>query len=127
QETKEQFNDQQKPESSGQRHHSPGVDGKSLEDLLGRIGDLGKVKIRHQQRGCEEQGEEVVERTDEECDLQLAGSRLPRTPEETAGKDAYGGNGPTHCWNSREPCRMCLGNGWNHWAKGAEVRQGVKR
>jgi hypothetical protein len=31
QETKEQFNDQQKPESSGQRHHSPGVDGKSLE------------------------------------------------------------------------------------------------
>ncbi|MFA7319910.1 MAG: hypothetical protein WC000_00440, partial [Dokdonella sp.] len=35
QETKEQFNDQQKPESSGQRHHSPGVDGKSLEELLG--------------------------------------------------------------------------------------------
>jgi hypothetical protein len=35
QETKEQFNDQQKPESSGQRHHSPGVDGKSLEDELG--------------------------------------------------------------------------------------------
>src|SRR5690606_36044622 len=33
--TKEQFNDQQKPESSGQRHHSPGVDRKSLEELLG--------------------------------------------------------------------------------------------
>ena len=37
QETKEQFNDQQKPESSGQRHHSPGVDGKSLEELLGLL------------------------------------------------------------------------------------------
>ena len=37
QETKEQFNDQQKPESSGQRHHSPGVDGKSLEELLGDL------------------------------------------------------------------------------------------
>lgn len=32
--TKEQFNDQQKPKCSGQRHHSPRVDGKSLEELL---------------------------------------------------------------------------------------------
>src|SRR5690606_7284738 len=35
--TKEQFNDQQKPESSGQQHHSPGVDRKSLEELLYRL------------------------------------------------------------------------------------------
>ena len=34
--TKEQFNDQQKPKSSGQRHHLPGLDGKSLEALLDR-------------------------------------------------------------------------------------------
>ena len=40
QETKEQFNDQQKPESSGQRHHSPGVDGKSLEELLERLATI---------------------------------------------------------------------------------------
>lgn len=31
---KEQFHDQQAPEGSEQRHHSPGVERKSLEDLL---------------------------------------------------------------------------------------------
>lgn len=46
QETKEQFNDQQKPESSGQRHHSPGVDGKSLEELLDPIAeDLQELSL----------------------------------------------------------------------------------
>jgi hypothetical protein len=33
--TKTQFKGQQKPESSGLRHQSPWIDGKSLEELLG--------------------------------------------------------------------------------------------